>query len=124
MARPPLHGNIDAHLQESALQLVNVERVSAVTVLDSLDALCGPSGRPDRIISGFQVFVCFFLSTAKHHKSLICTSHQERVGIPLPFSLQAVMSPELVAFMMLCASCLWAGLANAGQWRQPPRDVR
>lgn len=33
---------------------MNVERISAVTVLDSADELCGPSGRSDRIVSGFQ----------------------------------------------------------------------
>lgn len=46
--------------QVDALLLVNVERVSALTVIDSEDELPGPSGREDRVLSGFQVgeFLC------------------------------------------------------------------
>lgn len=41
--------------QVDALLLVNVDRVSALTVIDSEDELPGPSGREDRVLSGFQV---------------------------------------------------------------------
>ena len=41
--------------QVDALLLANVERVSALTVIDSEQQLPGPSGRADRILSGFQV---------------------------------------------------------------------
>lgn len=40
--------------QVDALLLVNVERIGALTVVDTEEWLPGPSNRPDRILSGFH----------------------------------------------------------------------
>lgn len=80
-----------------ALLLMNVERISALTMVDTDEDLQGPSGRPERILSGFQVS----LSRAHHKHSpsfftMLIMMHSYSVSLREPFSVARPSLPACV----------------------------